>query len=133
MNLSGAMHADMGPIETSRDCGRNFEEIAESYLRERGLSTVARNYTCRVGEIDLIMLDGETVVFVEVRYRRSLRFGGGLESITDKKRNRLIRTAAHFLVKRSGPAEPPCRFDVLAITGGTQTYSIDWIADAFSA
>ena len=79
------------------------------------------------------MLDGETTVFIEVRSRRSLRFGGGLESITDRKRNRLIRTAANFLVKRSGPAEPPCRFDVLAITGNAETYSTDWIADAFSA
>lgn len=123
----------MGPIETPQDSGRNFEEVAESYLRKRGLSIIARNYACRAGEIDLIMLDGDTIVFVEVRYRRSLRFGGGLESITDRKRSRLIRTAAHFLVKRSGPVEPPCRFDVLAITGGAENYSIDWIADAFSA
>ena len=123
----------MGPIETSRDCGRHFEEVAERYLLKRGLSVIARNYACRVGEIDLIMLDGETNVFIEVRYRRSLRFGGGLEGITDGKRNRLIRTAANFLVKRSGPAEPPCRFDVLAITDNAETYSIDWIADAFSA
>jgi putative endonuclease len=79
------------------------------------------------------MRDGDSIVFVEVRYRRSARFGGGLESITDRKRSRLIRTAAHFLVNRSGPSEPPCRFDVIAISGGRENYAIDWIADAFSA
>ena len=113
--------------------GRSIERVAEIYLRKQGLSSVARNYVCRTGEIDLVMLHANTLVFVEVRYRRSAEFGGGAESVTRKKQLRLIRTANHFLLCKDEFAESTCRFDVVAVHGAKPSYSIDWIEDAFSA
>jgi putative endonuclease len=120
-------------MTSSRVLGREIEQLAELYLRKRGLSTVAHNYACRSGEIDLVMLHGSTVVFVEVRYRRSNEFGGAVESITQKKKQRLIRTAEHFLMQNDAFAESTCRFDVVAVHGTEPGYSISWIEDAFSA
>jgi putative endonuclease len=105
------------------------EALAAGYLEERGLKIVARNYRCRLGEIDLIARQGGTTVFVEVRSRKSSAFGGAAASITARKRTRLVRAARHYL---SGMrAIPPCRFDALLIEGDPP--HIEWIRDAFGA
>ena len=74
--------------ESSRDKGRQAEELACAHLRRQGFATLGKNWTCRRGELDLVMLDGDTVVFVEVRSRRHRAWGGALESIDARKRQR---------------------------------------------
>ena len=116
-----------------RSKGLHYERLAEEYLVRHALRLLHRNYNCRVGEIDLIMEDGATLVFVEVRFRESARFGGALESITPKKQARVMRAAANFLQHTPRTAERPCRFDAVGITGSHAPLNICWIKGAFSA
>ena len=116
------------PPETSRDLGADKERLARDYLEGQGLRLMANNYRCRRGEIDLVMRDAATLVFVEVRFRASERFGGAASSIGVAKQRRLIAAASHFLQRQ--PLDLPCRFDVIAIGAGDH---IDWIRDAFHA
>lgn len=109
--------------------GRDAEARAERYLIGRGLTIVARNYGCRYGEIDLIARDGATLVFVEVRARRSNTFGGAAASITAAKRNKLRRAALHYLASLG--RNPPCRFDAVLLSGTAD--AVEWIQDAFGA
>ncbi|HRO28511.1 MAG TPA: YraN family protein, partial [Luteimonas sp.] len=80
-----------------RERGAAVEAAARDHLVDAGLRLVASNAAARVGELDLVMLDGATVVFVEVRYRRDTRFGGGAASVDAGKRRRLVRAAQQFL------------------------------------
>ena len=107
--------------------GAEAEAMAAAFLERKGLRVVARNYRCRLGEIDLVARDGDTTVFVEVRQRASSAFGGAAASITATKRARLVRAARHYLSKLS--RTPACRFDALLIEGDPPR--IDWIRDAF--
>jgi putative endonuclease len=107
--------------------GDEAEAQALAFLQRHGLVLIHRNYRCRFGEIDLIMRDGDTLVFTEVRQRTRADFGGAAESITARKRERLAATARHYL-GRAG-AMPACRFDALLIDGG----DVRWIRDAFYA
>ncbi|WP_445401348.1 YraN family protein [Zobellella sp. An-6] len=116
------------PAGTSRARGEQFERRAEQYLLEQGLSLVVRNYQCRLGEIDLIMRAGTTLVFVEVRYRKSAHFGGALASVTAAKQQRLRRTALSYLQSQGlNESRQSCRFDLVACDGN----AIDWIPNAF--
>ncbi len=98
------------------------------HLQRHGLKLLARNFRARGGEIDLIMQQARTLVFVEVRYRQSLKFGTPVETVTAAKQRRLIAAAAHYLQTRG--VDQPCRFDVVGISGADQE-RIDWIRDAF--
>ena len=109
------------------ESGKQAENLAADFLQRQGLRLVERNYRCRMGEIDLIMDDLATRVFVEVRLRRNRNFGGAAESITQGKQGRLIRAAQHYLQQL--PKQPPCRFDAVLLDG----LKIEWIKDAFSA
>jgi putative endonuclease len=109
----------------AQSAGGEAEERAAAYLAERGLAIVARNFRTRLGEIDLIAREDETLVFVEVRLRRSGSFGGALESITPAKQRRIRAAAAQYL-QRLG-REPRCRFDVVALDGGEPR----WLRAAF--
>lgn len=108
--------------------GQQGEDSAVALLAVHGLPTLARNYRCRMGEIDIILLDGETLVFVEVRQRTHDRQGGAAASVTVRKQRRLIRAAEYFLLRNPQHGLRPCRFDVIALDGHT---SADWIRDAF--
>ena len=123
------MHGGRG----SRFAGQRAEEQALRYLEDRGLQPVERNYASRRGEIDLVMRDRDTLVFVEVRLRHDNRFGSAAESVTGPKQQRITRAASHFLCSRKQWRNHPCRFDVLAISGRGETPQIDWIRDAFRA
>lgn len=101
--------------------GRQAEDAALAYLQQQGLQLVQRNFLCRGGELDLIMRDGRSLVFVEVRQRSSARFGGALASITPAKQRRMVLAAQTFLQRQSGL--PACRFDAVAIEGNR----IDWL------
>ncbi len=108
--------------------GANAEKIALDYLKQQGLTPVTRNYRCQQGELDLIMQDGQTLVVVEVRFRKSEQFGGALQSITRHKQSRIIAATGHYLMKNN--IQSPVRFDVIAINGQRQ---INWIKHAFQS
>ena len=114
----------------ARPRGSGAEDRALEHLRGRGLQLLERNYRCRLGEIDLVMSEGRTLVFVEVRYRKSLAFGGPLESVTATKQRRILAAARHYLRCHRHAAERPCRFDVVALSPHTDP-PIDWIRGAF--
>ena len=109
------------------DRGVDAEAMAAAFLEKRGMKILARNYRCRLGEIDLVARDGPTTVFVEVRRRRSSAFGGAAASITASKRRKLVRAARHYM-SRLGDV-PPCRFDALLIEG--EPPRIEWLRNAF--
>jgi len=112
--------------------GDAAEALARQHLEQQGLHLLAQNWRCRLGELDLVMLDADTVVFVEVRYRRHSAWGGAAESVDARKREKLSRAAQHFLQQESRWAKYPCRFDVIAITADSQAPAqLDWIQNAF--
>lgn len=110
--------------------GDRAEGAAFDYLVRRGLRPVTRNFRCRGGEIDLIMLDGECLVFVEVRFRSSSRFAQPGHTVDRHKQRKIIRTAAMFYARNHRYANHVMRFDVVAIEGGSPL-SIQWLRDAF--
>ncbi|HYC35059.1 MAG TPA: YraN family protein [Usitatibacter sp.] len=107
--------------------GGAAEESAERFLARHGLLMLERNYRTRLGEIDLIARDGAWLVFVEVRMRRSSRFGGAAGSITPAKQRRIIAAARQYLMRFA--QLPPCRFDVVCLDGEEPT----WLRGAFDA
>ena len=113
--------------------GAGWEHLAEAHLRDHGLTTLERNFHCRLGEIDLVMRDGDVLVFVEVRYRADPRFGGALETVNHRKRLKIQRAAGIFLNRRPGWASLPCRFDIVGIEGPPQRPSVQWLQAAFEA
>ncbi|MBD1553295.1 YraN family protein [Pseudomonas typographi] len=118
----------------SKRSGREAEAYALGYLRQQGLQVLAQNWHCRGGELDLVMLDSDTVVFAEVRYRQHRQWGGALESIDARKRQRLILAARHFLHACPQWAEQPCRFDVIAIEGNDPARpGLNWVKHAFDS
>lgn len=113
--------------------GGRAEELAQRFLEARGLELVARNFRCRAGEIDIVMLDGAELVFVEVRYRASGAMVGPAVSISRAKCRRLLLAAAFFLQARRQFAGRAARFDVLAMSGPLEAPACDWIRCAFTA
>lgn len=111
--------------------GREAEQRARRYLEQRGLRHITGNYRCRQGELDLVMEEGETLVFVEVRYRSDARFGTGAESVDGRKQRRLIQAAHHYLQRHPRLSERPCRFDVVSIGPANRTQAVEWIRNAF--
>lgn len=112
--------------------GQKAEQYALNHLKELGLTLIASNWSCRYGELDLIMLEQNTLVFVEVRYRKHASFGGALDSIDQPKRNKLIKTAEQFLTEHPQWLEHPCRFDVITAHHNlAQRFTMHWIQDAF--
>ena len=116
----------------TQSVGRHNERTAESYLKSRGLLPVTRNFRCRQGEIDLVMLDGAVLVFVEVRYRRPNRFVSAAATVDGFKQRKLCNAAAMFLAKQPVYREHTVRFDVVGIDGPTTgKFTIQWLKDAF--
>lgn len=113
--------------------GDAVEDSALDYLERQGLRLVARNARARGGELDLVMRDGDWLVFVEVRYRAGSGFGGGAASVDHGKRRKLVRAAEAFLVSHPQHADVPCRFDVIDASGDPQAPHLDWLRDAFRA
>jgi putative endonuclease len=106
--------------------GARAELLAAQFLQRHGLKLVEANYRSRFGEIDLILREGETLVFAEVRQRSSSKFGGAAASIDKHKQQRLILTAQHYLASLS--RIPPCRFDALLLDAAE---NIEWVKNAF--
>ncbi|QWT20214.1 YraN family protein [Bacillus sp. NP157] len=114
-----------------RAIGDRFETAARAYLEARGLRFVRANFLCRHGEIDLVMRDRDTIVFVEVRYRRSSAFGGAVGSITARKRQRLSSAAHIWMMANPWDARRSCRFDVVAFEGDIGCEVVEWVRGAF--
>jgi len=122
------------PERSRAQSGKDAELQALQHLQQQGLRLLAQNWLCKRGELDLVMLDGDTVVFVEVRYRKHAQWGGALASIDGRKRQKLILAAQYFLLKESRWADSPCRFDVVAIESTPQgTADLSWLQDAFDS
>lgn len=112
----------------SREKGQLMESRVSTYLKKAGLKWIQKNYIAPYGEIDLIFKEADCLVFVEVRMRTSSCFGGAIESITQSKRAKLIKTAEHYLVANNKYDKMACRFDVVCLDGSGE---IEWIKDAF--
>ncbi len=113
--------------------GRHAEDAARAYLTRAGLRKIAANANYRGGELDLVMRDGDCIVFVEVRYRRSSAFGGGMASIDSGKRRKLVLAAQSFLAEHREYSQAPCRFDVIEASGNPDAPDLRWLKDAFRA
>ena len=107
--------------------GDSAEQQARTYLQQQGLCWVCSNFRCKLGELDLVMRDGATLVIVEVRYRKSEQFGGALASITKQKQARIISATQHYVIINH-LNHSAIRFDVVAISGNRR---INWIKNAF--
>lgn len=110
--------------------GALAEQWAARYLQKQGLKLIEQNYRSRFGEIDLIMQDGATLVFVEVRLRRNADFGGAAASIDIHKQQRIIRTSQQYL--SSMARTPACRFDAVLLSDA-QGNDAQWLKNAFDA
>ncbi|KTD18768.1 putative endonuclease distantly related to archaeal Holliday junction resolvase [Legionella lansingensis] len=113
----------------SKRIGIAAEKQAQAYLIAQGLQWVTSNYRCRWGEIDLIMRDGVCLIFVEVRARSSIAFGGAAASVTHRKQQKLLKTASYYLLKHGLGNKQATRFDVLSLEGSGPR--INWIKNAF--
>jgi len=115
--------------------GEDAEAACYGYLKAQGLKLIAKNFSSRHGEIDIIMLDKKMLVFVEVRFRKNDNFGGGLESITAAKQLKLRKTAELYL--QNNQQHKNARFDVVSMSKNNQTsenkqeYIFEWITNAF--
>lgn len=116
-------------LSLKRKQGDSAEQDALEFLQQSGLKLICTNYSCKFGEIDLIMQDDKSLVFVEVRYRNSNKFGGAAASVNHHKQQKIIRTAEHYLQKNYRQI-PACRMDVIAID---KNQKIDWIKNAIEA
>jgi putative endonuclease len=128
-------------IDTKK-LGVHIEDLVCNYLQQQQLKLIARNYTCRLGEIDLIMQDQSILVFIEVRYRQHRNFGSSLESVNLIKRNKIIKTAEYYLLSQQLSEKIACRFDVVGVKPATQkllddiskldSAQVEWVKNAFS-
>ncbi len=118
--------------------GEAAEKACCQFLKKQGLKLVEKNFNCRMGEIDLIMLDTNILAFIEVRFRKNNAFGGAVASITTKKQQKIRRTAELYLQQNTRYKN--ARFDVVAMSPAAQTshfhrpvnpYTFNWIKNAF--
>ena len=117
----------------SHQQGQKAEQLALQHLQKQGLQLIRQNFHSRQGELDLIMSQGENIVFIEVRQRSQISHGSALESISRQKQQRIIYTAHYYLQQHPKQANRPCRFDVVAIDGKENQEKIQWLQNAFQA
>ncbi len=115
---------------TQRETGIRAERLACSFLQQRGLRLLTRNFHCRGGEIDLVMRHRDALVFVEVRYRRRSNYGSAAETVARSKQVRIIRCAQYYM-HRHHAWNVAARFDVVCIDGEANAPEIHWLQDAF--
>ena len=120
-------------LSTKQLLGQAAENAACVYLQAQGLTLLTRNFHARQGEIDLVMLEKTTLVFVEVRFRSRRLFGDAATSVTRAKQQKIIATAHYFLHHHPKYENLAARFDVVAIQPQGQQWQIDWIPAAFLA
>lgn len=126
--MDGTAHKPM-----PRAHGQLVEAAACRFLQQQGLILLETNYTLRGGELDLVMQQAGTVVFVEVRYRKSDRYGTPAETVTPGKQRKLLLAARHWLATHPAHARHPCRFDIIAARPGESGLQFEWIVNALGA
>lgn len=114
-------------LSSKQKQGNAAEKAAVQYLVKQGLTLVEKNFLCKCGEIDLIMREHETLVFIEVRYRELSQFGNAAATVTPSKQRKIRNTASLYLQQHQLTHKVDCRFDVVAIDGG----NLNWIKSAF--
>jgi len=114
---------------TSKSIGDSAEEKARNYLIKQGIQILDTNYRCKLGEIDIIAKQDNTLLFVEVKFRKNSKFGSPSEMVTPQKQKRIVKSTQHYLQAHSNLANKACRFDVISI----QQNDIEWIKNAFDA
>jgi putative endonuclease len=112
--------------------GNEAETLAWHWLIKQGLRPVKRNYRCRLGEIDLILLENDTIVFIEVRRRKNKQYGGAAQSVTYSKQQKIIKAAQHFLMCHPEYQSLAARFDVIAYESAPEETSPIWYKGAFT-
>ena len=110
--------------------GRSGEEAAVRYLKKKGYKILLQNYTCPVGEIDIVARDKKTIVFVEVKTRRSMSYGSARMAITPQKKRKISMAALYYL-KTNQKLDQGARFDVITVQTSDRGKSIDHIQNAF--
>ena len=110
--------------------GAAAEQLAVQYLEGRGCIVVERRFRCAGGEVDIVARDGDTLVFVEVKARATLRYGGPAAAVGPRKQRRIAGAARNFLRTRCDRAYP-CRFDVVCVVAGNGRAEVRWLKDAF--
>lgn len=115
--------------------GYHYERASCQWLASQSCRVLARNYRCRVGEIDLVATDGDTLAFIEVRVRTNPRFASAAASVDRRKQRRLVRAASHYLQWHCPGTAPPCRFDVVVWEPAADSGKLQprWIRNAFTA
>ena len=124
-----------GAQPVSGNSGRKKGDLAEDYvlahLQSKDYQLLERNFNCRGGELDLVMMIEQEIVFVEVRYRQHDAFGDGIESVDRHKQRKLRIAAETWLQNNQSLTFRGCRFDVVSVTGIAPDFELDWIDDAF--
>lgn len=120
-------------IKTANQSGKHAEEIAATYLANQGITILDKNFRCRFGEIDLIGLDKQCLVFIEVRYRKNEKHMAVIETIDKHKCRKLVITSEYYLNKHPIYRKSACRYDFIGITGELEMPGIEWIKNAFQA
>jgi len=113
---------------TSKNIGDMGEEKARNFLKKNNIKILETNFKCKLGEIDIIAKDSSSLIFIEVKYRKSDKFGAPFETVTRHKQRKIILTAQLYLQKHPKLANKACRFDVISI----HQNDINWIQDAFN-
>lgn len=118
--------------QTTHKKGQATEAFAQQYLMQQGLIFIDKNVHCRQGEIDLIMKDKQTFVFVEVKFRKNNHFGGAIAAISQAKQNKIKHCVTFYLHKaKLNEYNTPCRFDVIALEGDITQPQVTWLKNAF--
>lgn len=112
----------------SRVSGYDAESAAADFLQTQGVRIIARNFRSKGGEIDIVGIDKDTLIFVEVRLRKNTKFGGAAESVTFAKQHRIANAARFFLLRQPSLADKPCRFDCVLMDAPGH---FNWLQDAF--
>lgn len=115
----------------ARRTGQKIEKLAENWLRQRGLTSVLRNYVCRAGELDLVMQSQDQLVIIEVKFRRRGALVSGAEAVTLAKQKRIALTTLHLLQRHPRLSVQPVRFDLISVTEADGCKEVEWIRDAF--
>lgn len=116
---------------TPQGRGKQAEHRACGFLQRQGFKLIEKNYSCRLGELDLIMLQDTKLIFVEVKYRNSAQYGYASEAVDLRKQRKIILSAQYFLQLHPQFSDMECRFDVVSFTGSEQ--QPEWLRDAFSS
>ncbi len=119
-------------LTARQEKGAQAEKLAEQFLARQGLQLITKNYRCKQGEVDLIMQDQDTIVFIEVRHRVRADYGSAAESITISKQTKVIKAATIFMMKKGWYQHKAVRFDVVTIQGSlVESPELNWIKQAF--